>query len=178
MIPVEQKVWKMALPVAADLNLRLVRVRLSGGENPVLQVMLEPVAATPENRLSVTLKECEAFSREFAVLMDVDDPISQAYQLEVSSTGLERPLVTLEDFKAYAPHRVKLKTKVAIEGQRRFSGVLRGIEDGAVALQVDGKEGAVAIPLDEVATAKLAFTPQEEAAFIKAHQVDLGSEEF
>lgn len=172
MTPVEQKIWQLGAPIAADLGLRLVRVVLGGGESPVLQIMLEPVAATPENRLSVTLGDCEKFSREFSVMMDVEDPIAQAYQLEVSSTGLERPLVTLEDFKAYAPHRVKLKTKIALEGQRRFSGMLTGIEGDVLLLSIEGRPEQALVPFAEVATAKLAFTPQEEAAFIKNLQAE------
>lgn len=166
MAPVEQTVWDLAIPVAESLDLRLVRVQLGGGATPVLQIMLEPVAATPKNRVSITLDQCEAFSREFAVMMDVEDPIPEAYQLEVSSTGLERPLVHLEDFIAYAPHRIKARTKVAVAGQKRFTGMLESVQDGVLFLKLENQVELVELPFEEVAHAALAYTAAEERAFI------------
>lgn len=165
MTPVEQKIWDMVAPIAESHGARVVRVQLGGGETPTLQVMIEPEAATPDNHVSVTLEQCEKTSRELSVLMDVEDPVPSAYQLEVSSTGLERPLVTLEDFTAYAPHRVKLKTKNAINGQKRFTGVLEKVEDGLLHFQNEGGS-AVEIPFEDVASARLAFTKEEEKALI------------
>lgn len=166
MTPVEQKVWDIAAPVAESHGVRLVRVQLGGGAMPTLQLMLEPLEASPANHVSVTLEQCEKFSRELSAIMDVEDPVPDAYSLEVSSTGLERPLVTLEDFTSYAPHRVKLKTKNAIAGQKKFTGVLEQVTDNTLHLRPEGRDDVVEIPFADVATAKLAFTPEEEKALI------------
>mgnify|MGYP005839510721 CR=1 FL=1 len=167
MTPVEKKIWQIAAPIAKDQGVRLVRVRLGGGATPTLQLMLEPREASPENFLSVSVDQCEAFSRELSAVLDVEDPVPDAYRLEVSSTGLERPLVTLEDFTAYAPHRVKLKTTGPIAGQKRFTGVLEAVEGDVLHLRHEGAEQATEIPFAEVASARLAFTPAEEEALIK-----------
>ena len=166
MNPTEQRIWDTGTPIAEDLNLRVVRVLMGGGETPTLQVMLEPKEATPDNRVSVTLDDCEKFSRELSVVLDVEDPVPEAYRLEVSSTGLERPLVTLEDFRAYTPHRVKLKTKNAIAGQKRFTGTIEAVEDEVLRMRHEGAAEAVDIPFADVATAKLAYTPVEEKALL------------
>lgn len=168
MNPTEQKIWQTGAPIAADMNVRVVRVRLGGGETPTLQIMLEPEEASPQNRVSVTLEQCEKFSRELSVILDVEDPLPDAYRLEVSSTGLERPLVTLEDFKTYTPHRVKLKTKNAIAGQKRFTGVLEAVEGETLHMRHEGATEVVEIPLGEVATAQLSYTKAEEQALINA----------
>ena len=166
MTPIEQKIWDIAAPIAGSQGVRVVRVQLSGKETQTLQIMLEPEATTPENRHSVTLEQCVAFSRELSVILDVEDPLPEAFNLEVSSTGLERPLVTLEDFATYAPHRVKLKTKNAIGGQKRFTGVLLEVKERNIIVHHEGAEQATEIPYEDVASAKLAFTPEEEKTLI------------
>ncbi|MBA44170.1 MAG: hypothetical protein CMF62_09250 [Magnetococcales bacterium] len=161
--PTEQKIWDIAEGVAESADLRLVRVRLSGGDYPVLQIMLEPMDCTPTNRTSITVKECTAFSREMSAILDVEDPIASNYNLEVSSTGLERPLVTKEDFELYTPHRIKLQTRTSIGGQRKFSGILQGLdaENEEILLEVEKTEEMVRLPYSEVAKAELAYSKEE-----------------
>ena len=161
--PTEQKIWDIAEGVAESADLRLVRVRLSGGDHPVLQIMLEPQDCSPTNRTSVTLKQCTAFSREMSAILDVEDPIASNYNLEVSSTGLERPLVTKEDFQRYTPHRIRLQTVNSIGGQRKFTGVLQGLdaEHDEILLELEKTDEMVRLPYSEVAKAQLAFTPEE-----------------
>ena len=163
--PLEQKVWDLLAPMVADHDLRLVRVRLSGGEEASkLQIMIEPLEANRDNRTSVRIEQCEAVSREASALLDVADPISQAYTLEVSSTGLERPLVQLDDFRLYAPHRVRLEARELIDGRRRFDGILHGVTDAdEITLQLeDGTEPAtVQVPYEAVKSARLAYTETE-----------------
>ena len=161
MSPTEQKIWSIAEGVAESADIRLVRVRLSGGDYPVLQIMLEPTDCTPTNRTSVTLEQCTAFSREMSAILDVEDPIASNYNLEVSSTGLERPLVTKEDFALYTPHRIKLQTRTSIGGQRKFKGVLQGIEDDEILLEVKPDTEMVRLPYSEVAKAELAYSQEE-----------------
>src|SRR5690606_9192373 len=107
---VEKKVWSLVEPVVTELGLRLVRVRLSGGErHSTLQLMIEPQEKNRDNRVAVTIDQCTTVSRQVSILLDVEDPVQTAYSLEVSSTGAERPLVTLADYQAYAPHRIKVE---------------------------------------------------------------------
>lgn len=161
MSPTEQKIWHIAEGVAESADLRLVRVRLTGGDHPTLQIMLEPTDCTPTHRTSVTLAQCSAFSREMSTILDVEDPIASNYRLEVSSTGLERPLVTKEDFSRYAPHRIKLQTNTSIAGQRKFAGVLQGIDNDEILLEVSHSTEMVRLPYSDVAKAQLAFSPEE-----------------
>ena len=161
MSPTEHKIWSIAEGVAESADLRLVRVRLSGGDYPVLQIMLEPLDCSPTNRTCITVEQCTAFSREMSAILDVEDPIASNYNLEVSSTGLERPLVTKEDFTIYAPHRVKLQTRESINGQRKFAGILQGIEDDEILLELEKTEETVRLPYSEVAKAELAYSQKE-----------------
>lgn len=164
MQPLEQKIWQMIDAGVADLGLRLVRVRLSGGEKGAsqLQIMIEPLAAGPHNRVSVTVDDCEKVSRMVSALMDVEDPLPEAYTLEVSSTGLERPLVTEADFASWAPHRVKLELAVAVDGRKRFVGLMEGLEDGDILLRQDGQEDTqVRLPYTALKTARIIYTDDE-----------------
>ena len=163
MSPTEHKIWSIAEGVAESADLRLVRVRLSGGDYPVLQIMLEPQDCSPTNRTSITLEQCTAFSREMSAILDVEDPITSKYNLEVSSTGLERPLVTKEDFETYTPHRVKVLTRTTIGGQRKFQGILQGIDtdNEEILLEVENAPEMVRLPYSEVSKAQLAFSLDE-----------------
>ncbi len=161
MTPVEQKIWDITQPIAQDLSLRLVRVRLSGGDHPTLQIMLEPIECSPTNRVPVLVEQCESLSRELSAVLDVNDPITTAYSLEVSSTGLERPLVSFEDFKLYTSHRAKIHVKAAIDGRRKFIGILQGVDGDDVLLQLDDMEELFHLPFADIARAQLTFTPEE-----------------
>jgi len=88
----------------------------------------------------IDVKDCERVSRQVSAVMDVEDPISGEYTLEVSSPGMDRPLFKLEHFAAYSGQNIKLKLRTAFEGRRKFSGLLKGVEDEDVVLQVDQEE--------------------------------------
>lgn len=165
---VEKKVWDMVQPVVEDLGLRLVRVRLSGGErHSTLQLMIEPQEKTRDNRVAVTIDQCTAVSRQVSALMDVEDPIQTAYSLEVSSTGAERPLVTLDDYKNYAPHRVKVELTGPVEGRRRFEAMLEAVEGETLHLRPsDDAELLMQVPFAQVRQGRLAFTPDELKKFL------------
>jgi ribosome maturation factor RimP len=162
----ETAVWQLVAPVMEDMGLRVVRVNY-GGET--LQIMLEPQTATAQNRVSVTLDECESASRAIAAQLDVEDPIASAYKLEVSSTGLERPLVTAEDFTAYLGNRIMVKTAVPMAGKRKNIGFLRGLEEGAVALELADTKEEITVPLEQIKNAELAFTDAEYNEIFRAH---------
>lgn len=88
----------------------------------------------------IGVKDCESVSRQVSAVMDVEDPIAGNYTLEVSSPGMDRPLFKLEHFVAYAGQNIKLKLRTAFEGRRNFSGLLKGVEEDEIVLQVDQEE--------------------------------------
>ncbi len=107
-------------PVLEGLGFRLVRVKLSGREGITLQIMAE----RPDGTFGID--ECEAASRAISPVLDVEDPISGAYALELSSPGIDRPLVRISDFERWAGHEVKVEMAVPVDGRKRFRGILIG----------------------------------------------------
>ncbi len=119
---------------------------VSQGRHSVLRVFIE-------HEQGITVDDCEKVSRQIGAVLDVEDPISGEYTLEVSSPGMDRPLFTLEQFAAYAGHQVKVKMRVAIENRRNFQGLLRGVEDQDVLVQVDEYE--YLLPVDDIEKANV-----------------------
>lgn len=165
LLPIEQKVWDLIAQGVADLNLRLVRVKYMTNpkQRSTLQIMIEPTESTLENRLSVTVDECASVSRMTAAILDVEDPISDAYNLEVSSTGLNRPLVDKKDFEIYQGAKIKLELNTPVNGQKRYTGMIEGFdleteELDFVELETSKK---VNIPYDFMKKASLYYTQQE-----------------
>ncbi len=143
-------------PVVADLGYRLVRVKVSSRDGGTLQIMGE----RPDG--SMTVDDCEAISRAVSPVLDVEDPISGAYRLEISSPGIDRPLVRLSDFVRWAGHELKVEMAVPVNGRKRFRGILRGAE-GADALleRTDapaGEDPLVKLPAGDIGEAKLVLT--------------------
>ncbi|MGL4398015.1 MAG: ribosome maturation factor RimP [Hyphomicrobium sp.] len=118
-------------PVLVDLGFRLVRVAVSGGDDRILQIMAE----RPDG--SISIDDCETISRGLSPVLDVADPINGNYRLEISSPGIDRPLVRPSDFEDWAGHEAKIELKEPIDGRKRFKGVLEGFEDGEVRIHAD-----------------------------------------
>lgn len=135
----------------------LVRVMLSGGQRPTLQVMIERLDHEP-----VTLDHCAEVSHALSALLDVEDPLPGAYHLEVTSPGVDRPLVRRADFERFAGFEARLETEQPIEGRRRFRGRLLGLAGADVRLVLP--EGEYAIPFDAIKKAKLVLTDELLAA--------------
>jgi ribosome maturation factor RimP len=114
------RVAAIAAPVLRDLGYRLVRVRIAGTEGCTVQIMAE----RPDGTMSV--EDCEAVSRALSPVLDVEDPVAEAYRLEISSPGLDRPLVRRSDFIRHAGHLVKIEMEVPVEGRKRFRGAIQG----------------------------------------------------
>lgn len=145
-------------PALAAMGYELVRVQLSGGHHrPTLQVMLERLDGR-----SVVVEDCEAASRAISAILDVEDPIPSAYHLEVSSPGIDRPLTRAKDFARYAGHVARIELKFPIEGRRRFQGRLVGLKDERVLILTE--TGEAALPVSEIAKAKLVLTDELIAA--------------
>jgi len=143
-------------PAIVDLGYRLVRVRVTGQNGCTVQIMAE----RPDGTMNV--EGCEAVSQAVSPALDVDDPIQAAYHLEVSSPGIDRPLVRAGDFERWAGHLAKIDTQTVVAGRKRFRGILRGIDGpNALLARDDAKseeERDVAIPMALIADARLVLT--------------------
>ena len=152
------RVAAIAEPVIEQLGYRLVRVRVSGAEGCTVQIMAE----RPDG--SMTVEDCESISRALSPVFDVADPVDQAYRLEISSPGIDRPLVRKSDFERYAGHLAKIETAMPVQGRRRFRGVLIGTEGEAARIRRDdaaeGEEVEILLPIDEMSEAKLLLTDE------------------
>src|SRR5581483_487826 len=142
-------------PVVRDLGYRLVRVKVSGAEGCTVQIM----ADRPDGSMAV--EDCEIVSRALSPVLDVADPIDRAYRLEISSPGLDRPLVRKSDFERHIGDRVRIEMEVPVGGRKRFRGLLLGIEGGSARLRCDhAEEGEteVFLPIEDMSEAKLVLT--------------------
>jgi ribosome maturation factor RimP len=152
----EARIAHIVEPIAGDLGYELVRVRVSSQNGMTVQVMAE----RPDGTMGVD--DCERLSRGISPAMDVADPIAREYHLEVSSPGIDRPLTRAKDFAAWSGHEAKVETEQAVNGRKRFRGVLLGLRDGAAGIRLaDGKEAEEAwLPLGDIADAKLVLTDE------------------
>lgn len=143
-------------PAIVDLGYRLVRVRVTGQNGCTVQIMAEKPDGT------MTVEGCEEVSQAVSPALDVDDPIQAAYHLEVSSPGIDRPLVRPSDFARWAGHLAKIETTEPVAGRKRFRGIVRGAEGEAALLSRDDakseEERDVAIPMRLIGEARLVLT--------------------
>ena len=139
-------------PTLKGRGYALVRVRLSGAKRKTLQVMAERLDGG-----AMTVDDCADISRALSALLDVEDPISGSYHLEVSSPGLDRPLVKIEDFARYAGFEVEVKTKALLDGRRRFRGRLVGVTGAVVSINLGDASCVIQVPFIEICEAKLAM---------------------
>jgi ribosome maturation factor RimP len=151
----------IAAAVCAGHGLELVCVQFGPEpEGTVLRVLIElPNAETLPKGVGVTLEDCTRVSRDLSAKLDEhEDMIEGTYRLEVSSAGVERPLVKPRDFERYAGREVKLSTKTPIDQRKNFTGTLLGLRDQQILLRTDAKQGAeLHIPLPDIAKAHLVF---------------------
>ena len=148
---ITEKVERLIEPAIEAMGFELVRVRLTGDQRRVLQVMAEPSETS-----TMTVDNCAAISRTISMLLDVEDPIPGEYVLEVSSPGIDRPLVKSKDFERFAGYEIKLEAARLIDGRRRFRGRLKGIVDGSVRLELESGEAEIAYT--DIANANLVVT--------------------
>ncbi|MBV6634147.1 MAG: ribosome maturation factor RimP [Alphaproteobacteria bacterium] len=150
------KVATIIEPALEDMGYELVRVQLQGGKRPVLQIM-----ADRADGASMTVDDCADISRAISAVLDVEDPIPDAYHLEVSSPGIDRPLTRLKDYVNYAGFQAKVElfhhATTEPGGRRKFSGTIIGTQDDdAVVLEME--EGEIALPFNGIQKAKLILT--------------------
>lgn len=146
-------------PVFNEMGYDVVRLMLSGGEKrKTLQIMAERRDGKP-----MTVEDCAGLSRAISPILDEEDPIEGNYSLEVSSPGLDRPLVKLADFERFKGFEAKVETAVLFNGRKRFFGRLRGTDGEDVVLDFEGED--IKIPFAEIAKAKLLLTDELIEAF-------------
>jgi ribosome maturation factor RimP len=144
-------------PSLASMGYRVVRVLVTGGRRSTLQVMAERLDDLP-----ITLDDCAKISRSVSALLDVADPIPDTYTLEISSPGIDRPLVRAEDYDRFSGFEARIELSMPLHGRKRFRGRLVGIKEGVLHLSTEG--GETRLPLDAVAKAKLILTDDLIAA--------------
>ncbi|KPQ12760.1 MAG: ribosome maturation factor RimP [Saliniramus fredricksonii] len=153
---VAARVAAIVEPVIVDLGYRLVRVRVTGTNGCTVQIMAE----RPDGTMSVS--DCETVSHAVSPALDVDDPIDRAYHLEISSPGIDRPLVRPQDFTRWAGYEAKIEMAVPIEGRKRYRGMIEGAE-GAIALirlpdAPEGTDPLARLPIGDIGEARLVLT--------------------
>ncbi len=162
----EARVAAIVEPVVEDLGYRLVRIKISSLNGCTLQIMAE----RPDGTMSV--EDCEAVSRAVSPVLDVDDPINRAYHLEVSSPGIDRPLVRRGDFDRWSGHEAKIEMAVAQHGRKRFRGLVLGSRGDAVALRLpdaaEGQPNEIELPIADIGEARLVLTDALIEAALKA----------
>ncbi|MEM1300374.1 MAG: ribosome maturation factor RimP [Pseudomonadota bacterium] len=150
--PIDQRLAALVQPSIEGMGFELVRLRLMSGKKVTLQIMAERPDGTME------VEDCAELSRNLSAILDVDDPISGEYTLEVSSPGIDRPLTRLTDFDRWEGYEAKLETESLIDGRKRFKGILSGIEGNEVLIEID--EGTIGLEFDWLADAKLVLTDE------------------
>jgi len=148
----------IAAPVLEQMGYRLVRIRISGEAGCTVQIMAE----RPDG--SMQLEDCEAISRALSPVLDIADPIDRAYRLEISSPGIDRPLVRRSDFERFGGHLAKIEMAIAHQGRKRFRGILAGVEGDAVRIHREdapaGEETDVLLTMEDIADARLVLTDE------------------
>lgn len=156
-IGVAARVAALVEPVLESMGYRLVLVRLMGGNDAILEIMAERT----DGRMAV--EDCEAVSHAISPLLDVHDPVEGAYRLQISSPGIDRPLVRPADFERWAGYEVKVELKEAISGRKRFRGEIEGYEDGEARIEIEDSEHGrqiVGLPVALIGSAKLVLTDE------------------
>ena len=167
MIP--QKLEQLIEPALANLGFECVRIRYVGGTGKSVRGQLQ-IMAEPIDLREMTIEDCAIISRHLSAVLDVEDPISDAYQLEISSPGMDRPLTRQKDFARFTGELVKITLKQMLEGQKRYRGRLVGIDDEGI-IHVETATGRVSASHDQIDMAKIDptefFSTQKQPARIQ-----------
>lgn len=158
----EERLAELVSPAVAAAGFELVRVRVTGNERKTLQIMAERSDKT------MSAEDCATLSRALSPLLDEADPIDGNYRLEVSSPGIDRPLVRLKDFHDWQGYECKIELDRMVEGRKKFKGVLAGVEGDNICLDIDDDEETALIPFAWVRSAKLVLSDQLIRESLKA----------
>jgi len=146
----ESRILLIAKPIVQDMGFEVIRIRLIDGKSKLIQIMID------SPKMNITVDDCANISNELSAAMDVEDPYEDAFNLEVSSPGIDRPLTRLCDFDQWSGYEAKLETTSAIEGQKRFKGILSGTDGDEVLIKLD--IGTIGLKFDWLSDAKLILT--------------------
>jgi ribosome maturation factor RimP len=165
------RVASVVEPVVVGMGYRLVRVRITGEAGCTVQIMAERADGT------LAIEDCEELSRAISPVLDVADPVDRAYRLEISSPGLDRPLVRSSDFARHTGHLAKIEMAVSTEGRKRFRGILLGVDGEAVALRRDDarpdEKAEVVLPIADMAEARLVLTDELIAESLRRGKAEM-----
>jgi ribosome maturation factor RimP len=162
------RIAAIAEPVLAGLGFRLVRVRVSGRDGMTVQIMAE----RPDG--SFTIDDCEVASRTLSPALDVEDPVPGGYRLELSSPGIDRPLVRRSDFERARGHEAKIEMEFAVDGRKRFRGEIEGVEEANARLRFTdaaGETQTASLPIGDMAEARLVLSDALVAESLKRGKV-------
>ncbi|MES2749853.1 MAG: ribosome maturation factor RimP [Pseudomonadota bacterium] len=152
------RVAAVAAPVLEGMGYRLVRIKVSAEAGCTVQIMAE----RPDGTMQI--EDCEAISKALSPVMDVADPVQRAYRLEISSPGIDRPLVRRTDFERYAGHLVRIEMALPFEGRKRFRGKLDGVEGDSIRIARDDvrgdKDATVLLTMEDISDARLVLTDE------------------
>lgn len=148
----EKRILALAEPLAEEMGLEIVRVRITGGRRPGLQIMLDKAGGALAD-----VEDCADFSRALSPVLDAEDPISGAFVLEISTPGIDRPLTRAGDFARWEGHLAKVELAMPLDGQRRFRGVILGEDEAGVHLELEG-EVELTAGVHEMTKASLVLT--------------------
>jgi ribosome maturation factor RimP len=160
--PQDARILDLVEPVAADLDLEIVRVRIMSGKRARLQIMAE------RNDGGMDVDDCARLSRGLYEIFETEDPISGEFDLEISSPGIDRPLTALKHFARWDGFEAKIELDRLADGRKRFRGILAGIEEDNVLLDMDGEDETTLIPFDWIMEAKLVMNDALLEADLKA----------
>ncbi len=149
---IDRRIAEIITPVVEDMGYEVVRIRLMSGKETILQVM----AQKPDGTIEVD--KCSEISTAISAVLDVEDPVVEAYNLEVSSPGIDRPLTRLKDFDQWQGFEAKIETEQLIDGRRRFKGELAGTQDDEVLITI--AEGTIGLKFEWLSDAKLVLTDE------------------
>ena len=147
------RIEELITPTVEGMGFSVVRVQLSGKQQVRLQIMAER-----QDEEMMVVDDCADLSRAISAVLDVADPISGAYTLEVSSPGIDRPLVKLRDFERFVGFEARVETTVPVDGRKRFRGRLLAVEEATVRIEMEGAEHM--LPFADIARAKLIITEE------------------
>ena len=166
---VEKKLLELINPIIIDMGFELVRLRLISSKEITLQIMV----ARPDGFINVD--ECADLSTAISALLDVEDPIIDAYSLEVSSPGIDRPLTRMKDFEEFEGYDARLETVELIDGRKRFKGTLAGTNGSEIMINVD--EGTIGLEFEWLAEAKLILTDELIKEMLKQRKINQNFDE-
>lgn len=159
-----QKITQIIEPTLTDMGFALVRVLYQGADtNNTLQIMIERADFS-----AMQADDCEKVSKALSAVLDVEDVIANRYLLEVTSPGIDRPLVKLADYERFAGREAKVETLIPVDGRKRFKGKLLGVEDNQILIDFEGQE--LKIEFDIISKAKLVLTDELVAQMLKGNK--------